>query len=304
METNHEDRWVAQRLAILEPEWRPDFAHGRQLLDAGLARRPHSRSWIAALAAAAVCLAAFALPQTRALAQQLWYHFVLNRVDVVRLDLSDLPLHAQVTMTSPSEAAHDLDDAERKAGFRPYLPAAGVLSANPSLTTTGLITVEQTIHVPDLEAALRKIGANDVKVPPEWEGVLFRAGLGPMVAADYGNNVQVLQARPVEVSVPAGFPLEHFAEVAFRSLGASVWEARALAQKFVANPAWLLDIPPDEVVNIQEVPMRTGSALVIEDFDDQGKVERVTVIRHTQERIYAVMSNDRQLGIRIADSLP
>jgi len=308
MEPNHEDRWVAERLAMLEPEWQPDFAHGRKLLDEGFAKRTGSRRWmVAAAAAAAMCVAAVALPQTRAFAQQLWYRVVLHRVDVVRLDLSDLPLHSEVSMKGPGEAARDVDDAERKAGFRPYLPAAGLLAAEPALTTVPRFDLAQTIHVRDLETALRKVGAGDVQVPAEWEGVQLRTAIGPMVAADYPDDVQVLQVRPIELSIPPGFALERFAEVAFRSLGVSVWEARALAQKFVANPAWFLDVPPDEVVHIQEVALRNGSALVIEDRDDEGRpwlVQRVTVIRTTPERIYAVCTKTRELAIRIAEALP
>src|SRR4051812_10865589 len=120
METNHEDRWVADRLAELEPDWRADFAHGRALLDAGLTKRSRSRPWMAAAAATALCITALALPQTRAFAQQLWYRLILNRIDVVRLDLSDVPLDAHLTTNGMSRAVGDLDEAERKAGFRPY----------------------------------------------------------------------------------------------------------------------------------------------------------------------------------------
>src|SRR5579863_5308765 len=72
METNHDDRWVAGQLALLDPEWRPDLAHGRSLLEEGLKKPARSSSWMVVAAAAAVCIAAVALPQTRAFAQQLW----------------------------------------------------------------------------------------------------------------------------------------------------------------------------------------------------------------------------------------
>ena len=304
METNREDGWVKERLAALEPKWNPDFVRGRQLLDAGLAKPARPWTWVAAAVAIVLCLAALALPQTRAFAQELWQRLMLHRVDVVRLDLSNLPVRAKLTMSGMQQSLSGLDDAERKAGFRPWLPEAGVLPANPSLSMTPLMTAEQTIHVADLTAALRKVGANDVQVPPEWEGVQLRAAIGPLVAADYPGEVQILQAKPIELSIPVGFPLERFAEAAFRSLGVSVWEARDLARKFVANPAWLLDIPPDEPVNLQEVDLRAGPALLIEDFDDHGKVERVTVIRSTSERILAVMAKTRQVALRVADSIP
>jgi hypothetical protein len=304
METNHEDRWVANRLASIEPQWSPNLARGRELLDARLTGRHRSWTWMAAAATAAVCVAMLALPGTRALAQELWYRFVLNRVDVVRLDLSKLPLHMQVTTNGLEQSVQNMDEAERKTGFRPYLPSRGVLYANPGISVTGPISVEQTIHVRDIESALGKVGASDVHVPAEWEGVQLRTEIGPMVAANYPDNIHILQARPIELSIPSGFALEDFSEVAFRSIGVSLWEARTMAQKFAAHPAWFLDVPPDAVVNVQEVALRSGPALLIEDFDEKGGVKRATVVRSTSERIYSVSSRNRELSIEIANALP
>jgi len=308
MEPNRDDRWISDRLAALEPRWQADVAHGRSLLDAGLAPRRRTWVWAAAPAAVAVCAAvALALPQTRAFAQQLWYSLVLKHVDVVRLDLSDLPLHAHVTTNGLQQAARDLDDASVKAGYLPYLPSPGVLAGNPSLGVIGLIQVEQTIRVGDLETALRKRAAGDVAVPREWEGVQLRARIGPMVSADYPDGAQVLQTPPIELSIPGGFPLAHFVEVAFRSLGVSLWESRALAQKFVANPGWILDIPPGEAANIREVQLRTGPALLIEDVAENDRAQdpqRVTVILNTAERIYLVSAGTSAQAIRMAEALP
>src|SRR6202030_4222639 len=172
METNHEDLWVANRLATIEPQWSPNLARGRELLHARMTGRRHSWTWmVAAAATAAVCVAMLALPGTRALAQELWYTFVLNRADVVRLDLSNLPLHMQVTTNGLEQSVQNMDEAERKTGFRPYLPSSGVLDATPDISVTGPIAVEQTIHVRDIESALDKVGASDVHVPGEWEGL-------------------------------------------------------------------------------------------------------------------------------------
>jgi hypothetical protein len=57
----------------------------------------------------------------------------------------------------------------------------------------------------------------------------LRTEIGPKVEANYPDNIQILQARPIELSVPSGFALEDFAEAAFRSIGVSSWEARAMA---------------------------------------------------------------------------
>src|SRR5579864_3809196 len=297
METNHEESWVASRLSAIDPQWSPDLARGRELLDARLAGRRHSFGWMATAAATVgVCVVMLALPQTRALAQELWYRFVLNRVDVVRLDLSKLPLHMEVTTNGLEQSVQNVEEAERIAGFKPYLPSPEVLSANPRLTVTGPMSVVQTIHVRDIESALGKMGASGVQVPAEWEGVQLRTEIGPMVEADYPESVQILQARPGELSVPPGFALEHFAELAFRSLGVSLWEARAMARKFAANPPWLLDISPDAVVNVQEVALRASPALLIEELDEKGVVKRATVAWSTSERMYSVSSKSRELS--------
>jgi hypothetical protein len=302
MESNHEDLWVANRLATIEPQWSPNLARGRALLDARLeSRRSHSWTWLAAsVATAAVCIAVLAFPGTRAIAQEFWFRFILNRVDVVRLDLSKLPLHIQVTTNGLEQSVQNVDDAERKAGFRPYLPSPGTLDANPDITVTGPILVEQTIRVRDIESALGEVGASDVHVPAEWEGVQLRSEIGPMVAENYADNVRILQARPIELSIPSGFELEHFAAVAFRSIGVSSWESRAIAQKFAAHPSWLLDIPPHAVVNVQEVALGAGPALLIEDFDEK----RTTVFWSTSERMYSVSSKNRELSMKIANALP
>ena len=304
MEINHEVQWIADRLATLEPSWSPDLARGHSLLASRLVKRRHSLKWIAlATATATVCVVALALPTTRALAQQLWYRLILHRVEVVRLDLSKLPLQMRVTTNGLERSVHDMEEAERKAGFRPYLPSPGLLDADPSITITGPISVEQTVHVRDIEATLVKVGASDVQVPAEWEGVQLRTQIGPMVELNYADGVQIVQTRPVELSVPSGFPLEQFAEVAFRSIGVSSWEARAMAQRFAANPAWLIDLPPDALVNIQEVSLQAGPAMQIEEVDGRGAVKRVTIVRSTTERMYSVRSGDRELSMKVADAL-
>jgi hypothetical protein len=143
-----------------------------------------------------------------------------------------------------------------------------------------------------------------VQVPAEWEGVQLRTEIGPMVEANYPDNIHILQARPIELSVPSGFALEDVSEVAFRSIGVSSWEARAMARKFAAHPAWFLDIPPDAVVNVQEVALRAGPALLIEDLDEKGVVKRARVIWSTSERMYSVNSKNRELSVKIANDLP
>jgi len=303
METNNEMNWVDERLAGLEPAWRANMARGSELLEVGLQRRAPFRAWIPAAAAAAVCIAV-ALPQTRAVAQQLWNHFVLNRVEVVRVDFSDLPLKSEFSGHGLPQQARDLEEAERLAGFRPFVPAAGVPAGQPSFTVLGAMDFTQTIHVGELRAALEKARVHDVTVPSEWEGVQLRYSLSPMVNVGYPGDVGILEAKSIEFSVPNGFPLQRFANVAFRCAGLSEREAAAMAQKFTSNPAWLLDVPSDEAADVEQIILRSGPGLLVQEFNDDGRPPRVTVLRSTSDRIFAVEANSRQQALEIGDALP
>jgi hypothetical protein len=72
------------------------------------------------------------------------------------------------------------------------------------------MAVEETIHVGELQAALNKAGASDIQIPAAWEGVQLRANIGPMVNLSYPDEVGILEAKPIEISVPARFPLQVF----------------------------------------------------------------------------------------------
>src|SRR5579863_5199444 len=182
MKINPEARWVAERLDALEPPWLPNLEHGCELLYARHPERRRPWTWMTAAAiAAAVLIAALAFPETRVLAQQLWDRLVLNRVYAVRVDLSKLPLQTRITTNGLDEAVRNMDEAERKAGFRPYLPSPGLLDGNPQIEVTGPIAVEQTIHVRDIESALGAVGLNDVSVPAAWEGIQLRYEIGTAV---------------------------------------------------------------------------------------------------------------------------
>lgn len=299
MPNEMENHWVSDRLASLEPEWTPNLVRGRSLIEVATAPRRTGRIW--AVATAALALAVIAIPQTRAIAQELWLRVLISRVEAIRVDHSRLPVRTEVTSNGPVYEVRDIDEAQAKAGFRPTLPPS---DAAPRLAVTGTLALKQTVRVKEIESALEKAGLRDVHVPAEWEGVTLRTDVGPMITADYPGGINVLQVRPFELLVPRGFDLEKFAEIVFRSVGVSWWEARLMGRRFAANPAWYLDIPADEVVNIQEFPLPGGPAMLIEDFDDRGGVERATVVYTTRERIYAVSSPSRETSMRVAESLP
>jgi hypothetical protein len=303
MEPNSRNEWVAGRLAATKPEWDPNLTWARTRLHGSMETPRHRRGWAAAALAAAAMLTIFvALPQGSMLAQDLLFRWFVRSFDVVRLDLSRIPMKASIA-SSGGGTALNLDEAERLAGYRPILPSHQVVGGAPTqIFVTGSIGIQQRVSVREFREALEAAGAGELQVPLEWEGVTLRTDIAPLVIAGYPGEIQVVQSKPMELKAPAGFPLARLAEAAFRCAGVSAPKARAMGEKYAANPAWLLDVPEDEVIRVEEIRMGMGSALLFEEPTEQ-EAERITVLFSTDERVFAVIGNSRERCIRIANSL-
>lgn len=301
MDNNDNSHWASERLSLIEPSWEPNVARAASMLDARLTSPPRHRAWVAAASLAGLALLFLALPQGRAIAQELWFRLFLNRIDIVRLDLSDLPLQTKV-MGSGQHDVGSVEAAQTEAGFRPHLPAATSGTGTPTISVIGEMTMTQTVHTAELRSALARVGDSE-SVPDVWNGQTVRATIGPMVSARYPGDVVVLQAKPVQLFVPASLPLDQLAEISFRSLGLSWYEARAMARRFVSNPSLLIGIPPDEPARIENVSLRTGSGLLAEEFKEDGTIERVTLVFSSDDRVYSVISPSRETCLKVADLL-
>ncbi len=305
MENELDDTWVRRRLDAAAPAWNPDprraWAH---LTSARMQHPPRRNRLLLAAAATAFALLAIAvLPQGRALAQELWIRLLVTRVDVIRVDLSRLPLQTSITTNGLERFLADADAAAARAGFRPLLPPASVVPGPPAFSVTGTIQATQILRVADLRTALANAGVHDAPVPQEWEGATIRALIGPMLIADYPGNVEVLQLRPIELLTPSGLALDKVAETALRATGMPWWEARAFGRKFAANPGWLLHVPADEPAIVREITLRNGTGLLLEDIPEAGEAGRASVIYSGPDRILLVSSPDRETSIRIANAL-
>ena len=227
----------------------------------------------------------------------------MTRVAVVRLDLSRIPLDTSVRTDGMTLDASSPDDAARKAGYAPFVLPVDAVGTAPTLRVVGRIDATQTIRTPQIEAALRREGVTDVVVPPEWNGLALRASIGPIVAATYPGEIEILQAPPVRLETPASFPLARFVATVFRAAGLPPHEANRLGAEFAAHPAWLLDVPADDAAVVETVSLPGGSGLLIEDPDESGGA-RVTVIVSRPARIYSVSSPSRAESLRLAAMLP
>jgi hypothetical protein len=313
--TSEHDDWIAARLAVTEPPWEPGARRARAALDAARLGPTHryGRPLRLAAAGAAALLAAIAVaPSGRAVAQELWYRLFVSRVEVVRLDLSKMPLDTNISMSGAEQSAASAAEASALAGYAVGLPPAGVLPGVPVLSVLPPMALSQKIDVSRLSAALAAAGAADVDVDADWHGVVLRAHIGRTVSARYpastpagswSDEVTVLQTPPIRLDLPAGFPLDRFAEAIFRAGGLSWWEARALGQEYASHPAWLLDVPADTPVTVETVPIPGGTAVVIAEPADGGASE-TTVFVSRPDRLYAVSSLSRERSLRVAETLP
>ena len=308
MDMHPESAWIADRLATLTPPWVPSLARGRTLVD-GRAHDPR-RAWRYGLATATAALLIAALaPSGRALAQDLWYRLFVSRLAVVRLDLSRLPLDTNIRTDGPGQQADSIADASRLAGYTVELPPPDVLAGEPILNVLPPIDVTQRIHTRALVDALAAVGATDIDVPAEWDGLALRATIGRTVSARYLDpaspvgqrpaDVTILQTPAIRLDVPAGLALDRFAEAMFRAAGLSWWEARQLGAEYAAHPAWLLDAPESGLVTVETVPLAGSTAVVIEDASDGQTMVWVS----RPWRIYAVSSTSRETSLRVASAL-
>jgi len=64
--------------------------------------------------------------------------------------------------------------------------------------------------------------------------------------------------------------------------------AKVFGRKFAEHPDWLIETPDDEQARITEIQLKEGPGLRIEDFNEDGSLERVSVIYATPQRIFIV----------------
>ena len=136
--------------------------------------------------------------------EERWFRWVVRSFEVVRLDLSRVPLKSSVT-TQGGWTGASLEEAERLAGYRPILPPGEVMGGGPEkIEVSGAFGIQQRIPVQEFREALTAAGAGDVQVPSEWEGVTFRIDIAPIGVAGYSDEIRGVQSKPIELQAPAG----------------------------------------------------------------------------------------------------
>jgi hypothetical protein len=308
------DEWVEQRMGELKPagDWQPDVTRGlvqlREKQRTG-GRMGKRLRWAMTAAATAVCLSVVMPGALVGFAQLIWHNLFLTRVEVVRVNLDDLddlvPSLRGESVGGPGSMSGvaDLDEFERRAGYRPRLPRAEVMKGEPSFTLVSPIHERVTVRVNELRSALAHVGASGVMVPQEWDGATLEVATSALVFAQY-SDVQVMQCERIALLTPPGFQTAAFVETVFRILGVGEAEARHMGRRFAEDPAWFFGVPRGDAASVREIQVRGVPAMLIEDFTDDGKAESTAVVWNTPDRTLAVVGKvSRQRAVEVAEAI-
>ena len=228
----------------------------------------------------------------------------LKRMEILRVDpegMNRLPPSLRAIFADPvpdADPVANLNEAAAQAGFTPRLPK----SATPlQLGVTDPLHAEARIEIAGLSQALRDAAVTNVTVPQDWEAVTIAVERGRGILADYGDFL-IIQAPPLMLNPPSGFPLDQFLEVLFRVVGINAPEARTLRQKFASSPAMFFPIPSPYEMDIHEVSLNSGSGLLLQNGS---KIGNLALVWSTADHIYYLTGalTETQV-IELANSIP
>jgi hypothetical protein len=198
----------------------------------------------------------------------------LKRYEVIRVNsdgLRRLPDSVRTIFVDPvpdGTVVDSVEEATKRVGFTPRL----ISGKKPErLFITEPVRQEAKVNVAALTTALREAQVQNVNVPESWDGVFIRLEQRPGVLVDYGDFV-LAQAAPSTILAPADFPVSQFFEVLFRAMGINATEARSLREKFAANPAAFFPIATRYDMDIRQVPMTSGTGLLLQNADKGGEL--------------------------------
>jgi hypothetical protein len=285
-------------LLSLREEPSPEFAARlKAALDAADAKAapaaaPRARRVLpvaASLAAVAALVALFSVPAVRASAASLLarfrlVHFVAVEVDPSRVQQLrsreiDLPAligeRVQVVRDpGPPQTAASPEEAGAAAGFQVRVP--GWLPAEVTLREAawrGPGRVEVVADADRLSHLLEFLGIDDVEVPAGLHGRTAAIDVPAVVRLRYANDrgaeIDFLQARAPEVTLPEGVEVEALAEIGLRVLGFGGAEARRFAQAVDWRSTMLVPIPAGKA-SFRRIDLDGNPGIAIERSAPEG----------------------------------
>ena len=280
------------------------------------------RGWLRAAAAAGIALATgllFTFPAVRATARQFLDLFrVTNFVAVPLREQSlerltgnfDLPrlIGEQVEMwpAQPSQQSFEtVQDAADDAGMQLNVPQhlPWDLAVARARVDSGYV-MRIVADTAKLRSVMDVFEIRDLAVPDSLDGEVAIVTVPTIVTLSYKSSLpfemELVQANPPEVSLPAGIDLPMLAEIALRIMGLTPTEARDLANRIDWRSTLVVPIAPN-VASFQQITVQGHAAVHVEG---RGRGMRNAILWSDGERVYALRSS-RALPelIAIANSL-
>jgi hypothetical protein len=181
---------------------------------------------------------------------------------------------------------------------------AAAATGQPRVHVSGAVSLEVQVKVDGLEAAARDARQLDVHFPREWDGARIAVHSSPLVIADY-QNFQLIQSMPLAITTPPAFDFSAFTERVLRIGGLDASAAQTFATQMASAPFALVAIAADDEVTMRRVRLRAGEGTIVHDMNEDGSLQRTTLVWSTTDRLYAISSNlsdDEVIGI--ANAIP
>ena len=234
-------------------------------------------------------------PATRAAAQRLWDVFFAERVEFVTLDVDKLPRsftdqHIRLIGANACRSPASRGGGDVRGSRRDCRTHRRRRRASHAVQVTGAISLEWRINSGDLEAAARNAGLTDLHFPP-------RLGRRPHRHPFQSDRHRRLSCVPTD-SVDAARDhdaagLRSRARSPRTSCGSAALSpsaARTFSAQMAAAPFALVAISPDEEVTMRQVRLRAGEGTLVHDLNDDGSLQRTTLVWSTPDRLYAISS--------------
>jgi hypothetical protein len=198
---------------------------------------------------------------------------------------------------------------------------AGFLVTTPSYLPDGLApdsvfvegeaAMRLSVSEPKLRSLLDRLDINDVTIPREIDGKWIEVHISPVVIQRFRSEKQraaLIEARCPTVAVPAGWDVEHLAEIGLRILGLDTGEARRMARATDWRSTLLVPIPVN-AVTFRQVTVSGQSGLLVttpgeRDADGVRQRDGKVLLWSKGDRVYCLRGNiSSEDIIQMAESL-
>jgi hypothetical protein len=285
----------------------------------------------------------FAIPSTRALADQLLNLFRVQQVVVVPIDytgiqqltgndtfgkqISDLISSSTTVTQKPGEptTATDADQASRLAGFTVRLPQ-GMTPTRISVENAAAFTIK--IDRTKAQALLDEAGRSDLVLPDSIDGADVSVNIPASASAAYGtcpepgveksgldinpggsagrrypDCVLLAEIPSPTVSAPAGVDVAQLAQIGLEFTGMTADQAAAFTQSVDWTSSLVVPIPKNAATYEQVTVDGVTGTLIQRPADDAPQYALLWV---KDGILYAISSlgTDSQQAIQMANSLP